>query len=196
MNKPLVLAAFMFFCQLCMAVTITATDNLNGTCLIELSTVAGEENIVGMSLEVDSFGGDIVAVDITSYNPLMNIYPEYAYTEDLFGDGYQYGEGHPICLDNTPGAVPLPLDDFTISAGALSPGFDGYATVRFLLSANENVTGRIQENATRGGLIAMGGTDLDITPSQVNFTITIPEPASALLQIVGAGLLRVGKRKR
>ena len=186
----------LFLSQICFGVVVTATDNLDGTCLIEMNTETGEENIVGMALDVSCSIGEIVAVDITSYNPLMNIYPDAAY-DDLF-DGYDYGSGSPIAEKPTPGTLSLPSANFSFSAAVLngdsSPGVDGYATVRFLLSANENVTGTIQENLTREGVVGVDGNGLDINPAQLDFTITIPEPATlSLLALGGLALLR--KRK-
>ena len=198
MKKVFFIAALVLTYQFGMSVMITAIDNHDGTCLIELNTVNGEANIVGMGLEVDCFAGEITAIDITSYNPLMNIYPDAAYSEEM-GDGYQYGEGTPIANDDIPGEAWLPSSDFTISAGVLNgfgtPGADGYATIRFLLSANENVTGMIQENATRGGLVAVDGASLDMSPEQLNFTITIPEPGTIMLLGLGGFPLQRKKLK-
>ena len=192
------MAMMLLLAQIGFGVIISATDNLDGTCLIEMNTENGESNIVAMGLEIDCSVGQILGVDITSYNPLMNIYPDYAHDEESYGDGYQYGEGHPIASDNEAGAISLPSNDFTISATMLNgpdiPGADGYARIRFLLSANEDVVGTIQENLLRGGVVAVDGIPLDIHPEQLNFTISIPEPAT--LSLLALGAFFAGRRKR
>ena len=197
MEKAILLSVLMLSCQVCTAVTVTATDNYDGTCLIELNTVAGEEDIIGIALDVDCLVGGIVDIDITSYNPLMNIYPDAL--NDLLDDPYGYGSGDPLAGGGiTPADPPFPSSSFSFSAAVLNgdnpSGIDGYSTVRFLLSANENVSGIIQENSTRGGLVSVDGTSLDFHPEQLDFTITIPEPATLSLLALGAFL--AGRRRR
>ncbi len=178
----------LIFTHLCFGVIITATDNFDGTCLITMNVEAGEGDIVGMALEVDCLIGEVTDVDITSYTPLMNVYIDYLHSYP----GALAGEGHPICLDTVAGAADLPLDDFTISAAVLDAA-DAYTTVSFLMTASQNVTGTIQENAFRGGVVDEYTAYLDINPTVLDFTITVPEPATLSLLALGGLLIR--KRK-
>ena len=189
------LSMALLLVQACSGVIISATDNLDGTCLIEMNTEAGEDNIVGMALDVDCLVGGIVAIDITSYNPLMNIYPDAL--NDLLDDPYSYGSGDPLSGGISPADPSFPSSNFSFSAAVLNgdnpSGIDGYSTVRFLLSANENVIGIIQENLTRGGIVAVDGTSLNIHPEQLNFTITIPEPTT--LSLLALGVFFAGRKR-
>ncbi len=159
------------------AVTATWTDNGDGTGTLVLDATGDGENIVGLALNVDS----AAALDIDSIAPAnLNIYMDYAYDQEVNGDGWTYGEGdadasNAAADQAVAGPVALPAAAFCVSAGYLNgettPGADGAATVTIVFSG-ESADIDLSENLARGGIVGVNGTDLALTGDVADLTIS------------------------
>ncbi len=168
MKKLAIVMALLIAAPL-FAATMTWQDGVPaaGQATLTITPDAGEGNIVGIALEIDSDK----ALTIDSIAPAeMNIYMDHAWDLEVNGGGYTYGAGtveDAKADDANPGPAADDMN-FTISAGFL-PGEAvagpavGATSVVIVLSATETASVDICDNDLRGGVVDVDGNSLAIT---------------------------------
>jgi len=164
------------------AVTLTAVDNQDGTCTINMEITDG--SVVGIALDVAvNAGADLTAVAVDSF---FDIFIDAAYDMETATPGsYAYGAGQPVCLVDGPGATDIATAmagsrTFAVCAGGLGGASLPLAaapaaptTVALLtLTGDDGAAGTIDLNAIRGGIVCADATAATVTGVPLAWTIT------------------------
>jgi hypothetical protein len=145
----------------------------------------------GLALNVQlSNNATAVYSDIVSIHPAFNTFIEYAFG---YG-GYNIGDGHPFANPGAPGAINSPSSFFTICMGVLNPTGGPAPSV-----VPDLITFRIQDGGAGFSLVTISpdmlcsgvvGDNIGTVTMPQPLLVTIPEPASLLLLVLGGVLIR------
>ena len=164
-------------------ITLTATDNEDGTCNIDWSST-GAVVAMGMDIDVTGTPPNDEPISGVAVDAWFDIYMDAAYDEEA-GDGYRYGEGTPIADQDAPGQLVLPQSIFCISMGGLGgetgPLTPAPSSGTIVMTADGIgfSSGTIVANALRGGVVDDNGAEVTITGDST-WTITSGDCMTAL----------------
>ncbi|AQT67067.1 hypothetical protein STSP2_00207 [Anaerohalosphaera lusitana] len=129
------------------------TDNGDGTGTLSWTINKPDTEIVGMALNVDCIEGQIGSVQIDSY---FDVFPDAAHSDPTLYDGALSPNqlGSPIAPQAFPGTTTLPNSSFCISVAHLEGETDGTGII---LGSGTSVSGEIDINAIRGGIVDQNG---------------------------------------
>jgi hypothetical protein len=152
------------------AITFVATDNTDGTATVAWTS---DEGVAGMALEMTvTTGGADLAVTMNDFNVFID---EAFSIVDGGGTLTELPASNPVANADAAGTAAA-AGTFVVCGGYLAENNPGLMAGSIVLSASEDTTLDVVADATRGGVVALGGAALAVDPFTVTITADVPCP--------------------